>query len=289
MVSSLMTKEELKLKTEFTIGGMEPVENPLANKSIAHGLGDAIVAMGSRSNRDTRIKGYIELMRLRRYFTIDQWKLFENNLNRLRQKSGMCTLSQLITDISTESITGRKPDFKRKDCVMSDKLTLKLKLLSVLAIAFAAMADGLKDIVESYCGDELDVAPKKNVLNKKGSSAFGKELDEKALPPKADKKPEKSPARRKKEEIIVPDTHDTEEVNEDKTMDPATIKELRNKARTAIAAIVGVRSNMDAVRAVYAEVGVKGLNSAPDEKVPALLEGFEAALAKEKQEALLEG
>lgn len=231
----------------YTIGGMAPVPAPV--KEHGHGLGHAVTGMTSE-NIDIRNKSYFELMNTRRYFTIEQWATFVNELDAFRKNKGMVTLSEMLVTISQDLIKGRVSGHKqtnRKEDVMSSTKQI-VEGLALVTESLAKLTAEIANLVPEESNAEIAVDPVAKTAKSSAKAAKPAEKVKKAEP----------------------------EVD------------LRKECSLQVATIIkypsidGGDTPMNGVRKILADHGLKGIKSAPEESIPELLKAL-TALADEVQ------
>lgn len=312
-----MERTLLKMKhPEYTIGGLRPEGNPYQKYSQA--LGNEICKLSSKKWKERRT-AYIEIMRIRRHFTIDQWSEFSKQLDKFRVEHSMLTFSQLMVNISQEMIKERpsvkavlvdefpySSENKTYNLIEKEQNTMKSDLstsvLKIIALCFITMGeeflklfevDGLETELKKDQGKkpqkskikepepepQIDFMAKCREIagqfqqQKEGLKAFKTVLSEagfkglKSIPekelPKIYEKLEKALTELKEMNSLT-------EGGECEEVDKSTDINYRQECREIIKQICAVVDDLEPLKKVYTSLGVKGLNSAPEEMLPEL-------------------
>lgn len=238
-----------------TIGGGSPFEDPV--KLHSQVLGTHIVAMSSTKYAERR-QGYINLMALRRFFTIDQWNKFNKDMDTFRKDRNFASLTEMIRSISSEMIHEgvEKPETIKKEELMvktteitssenGNKIRQLIEGLAKVTAQLAELTNRVASIVPVLPVSEIVADPVQ-----KGKNA----LNEAEMKGSAKKSEEKTGKIKKS-------------AGSDDSEKPIDYKKV---CRECVASICRHFQELGPCLEIFKKHEVNGLNSAPVEKLPAI-------------------
>ena len=243
------------MRNTKTIGGGSPFDNPV--ELYAQDLGRHIVAMSS-TEYNKRRKGYISLMELRRFFTIDQWTIFQKRMDTFRKEHGFLSLTKMIRSISNEMI---HEGVENKSNSTTTKEEPMAKIVGTMAPGNGAE---LRELIEGLAKVTAQLA---ELTNHVASIVPVLPVSEVLKDPTIEKtEPEKKKTKKAKEKEVAEDSEK-----------PTDYKKL---CRECVASLCRHFQDLGPTRDVFAKHEVNGLNSAPVEKLPAIYEDLKAEVEK---------
>jgi hypothetical protein len=241
------------MRNTKTIGGGSPFDNP--TELFAQGLGMHIIAMSSTKYCERRA-GYISLMSLRRFFTIDQWTAFQKSMDTFRKEHGFFSLTEMMHSISNEMIYESVENKSNSTTTKEESMT---KTVGTMA---TENGTELRQLIEGLAKVTAQLA---ELTNRAASIIpvlpLQVTVDNDLITKKAE--PEKKKTKKSKEITA-----------EEKLTD------YKKLCRECVASLCRHFQDLGPARDVFAKHEVNGLNSAPAEKLPAIYEDLKAEVEK---------